>query len=93
MVKVQFFTLLRLLIKQREVAVAWQEGETVTSLLNKTQAMIETPFLQKLLEEDCSLKTGTIILINGHNVHHLDKLDSAVDDGDTVALFPPGGGG
>jgi len=47
----------------------------------------------KLLDENGELKRGTIILVNGHNILHLEKLATPVKDGDIVALFPPGGGG
>jgi molybdopterin synthase sulfur carrier subunit len=39
------------------------------------------------------ITAGTIILINGKNIYHLDMLNSIVKDNDVVALFPPGAGG
>ena len=48
---------------------------------------------KKLLNDDGTMLTGTIILINGHDIYHMDKLDTAVKKNDVVSLFPPVAGG
>ncbi|HDQ14808.1 MAG TPA: MoaD family protein [Sediminispirochaeta sp.] len=93
MIRVRFFTLLQLLLKRRELELPYVSEERVGSLLQRVQDRIETPFLHKLLDEQGTLRTGTIILVNGKNIFHLQKLDTEVFDGDEVVLFPPGGGG
>jgi molybdopterin synthase sulfur carrier subunit len=40
-----------------------------------------------------SLAEGHIVLVNGRNIHHLQGLDTALADGDRVAVFPAVGGG
>ena len=45
------------------------------------------------LIEDQKIISGTIILLNGRNIFHLNKLDTIVKDGDDIDIFPPGGGG
>ena len=40
-----------------------------------------------------SLKSFNNVLVNGHNVKLLEELRTELDNGDTVALFPPVGGG
>lgn len=92
-VTVRFFTLLRLLLRTRELRLASVPGETVDGLLRRSQEAVPTPFLHKLLTEDGQLLTGTIILVNGHNIHHLQRLSTPINEGDVIALFPPGGGG
>ncbi len=92
MITIKFFSLLRLLIKQSEQALEAEEIKLL-DLLKRSQEEISIPFIHKLIDENESLITGTIILVNGKNVHHLDKLDTMVLDGDVVSLFPPGGGG
>jgi len=42
---------------------------------------------------DGGIKKGTIILIDGKNVLHLDQLDTQIDQDCVVSLFPPSGGG
>lgn len=93
MVQIQFFSLLRILLKQERIDLPAVEGETVAHLLQRLQKQLSTPFLQKLLKEDGSMHAGTIILVNRHNIHHLEMLQTPVGDGDVVAMFPPGAGG
>jgi len=93
MITVKFFSLIRLLIKQNELILPKELDITVRNLLIKAQQSISTAFLHKLIDDNGDMITGTIILINGRNVHHLQNLDTIVEDGDIVSLFPPGGGG
>ena len=92
MITIKFFTLLRLHLKLHQVDLDWCSG-TVMDLLHRTQARVGTPFLAKLIDGNGDLKRGTIILVNGANIVHIDGLATAVQDGDEVSLFPPGGGG
>lgn len=93
MIKVRFFTLLHLLLNRTGMDLEYIPGERLEELLPRLQKNIDTPFLHKLLTEEGELKVGTIILVNGKHVLHLQKLRTPLGDGDEVALFPPGGGG
>jgi len=66
---------------------------SIHDVLIATEKNIQKKFLFKLIDEKGELKSGTMILINGRNIYHLQKLDSIVSDGDEVSIFPPGGGG
>jgi len=92
MITVKFFTLLRLLVKIRELKI---DGDNlkITELLHICEDSITTKFIHKLLDDDDKLLQGTIILVNGKNIHHLQKEKTIVKDRDLVELFPPGGGG
>lgn len=79
-------------IKEIEVSVN-KKGFTIRELLEIAEKKIDKPFLHKMLSKDGEILRGTIILINGKNILHIDKLDSIVHDNDIVSLFPPGGGG
>ncbi len=93
MVQIQFFSLLRMLLKQEQIDLPAVEGETVAQLLERIQQQLPTPFLHKLMDDDGSMHAGTIILVNRHNIHHLDGLQTPVRDADVIAMFPPGAGG
>ena len=93
MIQVQFYGLLRLLLKQEKLELPAVAGERVGALLERVQQQVETPFLHKLLDDDRQLHAGTIILVNRRNVLHLDKLETEIAAGDTIAFFPPGAGG
>lgn len=79
-------------MKKREIEVEC-DGCCISELLIKTQSKIDIYFLDKLFDSENKMKMGTIILVNGKNIHHLQKLDTIVNDGDIISLFPPGGGG
>ena len=93
MLQIQFFSLIRMLLKRDSIEIRWDEGETVQSVLDKTQAQVATPFLHKLLNEQGAPHAGTIILVNRKNILHLQGLQTPVADNDVLAFFPPGAGG
>ncbi len=93
MLKIQFYSLIRMLLKREATEVAWTEGDTVQNVLDKTQAQIAIPFLHKLLDENGEPHAGTIILVNRKNILHLEGLQTPVADNDVLAFFPPGAGG
>ncbi|MCP4196392.1 MAG: MoaD/ThiS family protein [Proteobacteria bacterium] len=95
MVKVKFFTLLRLYLEREDIDIDIGANEVdVKTLLHKVNdALGNDIILDKLLESNGKMKTGTIVLVNGGDVMDTDKLDSVVKDGDSISLFPPGGGG
>jgi len=93
MIKIQFYSLLRMLLKQERLDLPFVEEETITQLLKRIQQQLPTPFLHKLLTEDGNMHAGTIILVNRKNIHHLKGLQTTICDGDTVGMFPPGAGG
>lgn len=93
MVKVEFYSLLRLLLKQERLNLPALKEETIRGLLPRLQQQISIPFVHKLVDEQGELIPGTIILVNRKNILHLDKLETPVHSGDVVAFFPPGAGG
>lgn len=97
MITVNFFTILRLFLQMRELQLDSIQETPLCEVLQKAEEIVfektSKKFMFKLLTEDGNIKSGTMILINGKNIFHTDGLNTVVRDGDTVALFPPGGGG
>jgi molybdopterin converting factor small subunit len=95
MVKVKFFTLLRLYLEREgiDIDIGADEVDVKTLLHKVNDALGNNIILDKLLESNGKMKTGTIILVNGGDVMDTTKLDAIVKDGDSISLFPPGGGG
>ena len=93
MIKIQFYSLIRLLLKREKFELPTSDNENVGELLQRLQQQIATPFLHKLLDDKGEPILGTIIMINRRNIHHLEKLETLIHDGDVIALFPPGAGG
>ncbi|MCU0663123.1 MAG: MoaD/ThiS family protein [Myxococcota bacterium] len=92
-IRVKFFTLLRLQLGVEEMDVE-ADQINVRALLHRVSDELGNQLvMEKLLDAQGALQTGTIILVNGHDVFHMSKLDTIVSKGDTVSLFTPGGGG
>lgn len=92
MIRVRFFGLLRLMLRQESVEVPARRGDTVGQVLIRAEKSLAAPIMHKLADGG-ALHAGTIILVNRRNILHLQGLETPVSDGDTVALFPPGAGG
>lgn len=93
MIKVRFYTLLRLKLGISEVDVDVDEI-TLKELIFKVKEIVDNDVvIQKVMAEDGSLRRGTNVLVNGHNILSLDRLDTMIKSDDVVSLFPVGGGG
>ena len=97
MITINFFTTLRLMLNLREITLDGIQEAPIPVILQNAENIVLAktgqPFVFKLLDEAGQIKRGTIILINGKNILDTNGLEAIVRDGDTIALFPPGGGG
>ncbi len=92
MIKVKFYSLFKINLKSSGEEYEFDGAITATELISKLDADYDGYFSHKLLEAG-EISPGSIILINGHNVIHLNGLNSIIKDGDIVTLFPPSAGG
>lgn len=89
---VRFYSLFKLNLKSSGIKYSIDQPISIKELIKKLDNDFKGYFSDKLLETG-QITPGSIILINGKNVLHIDKLDTLVEDGDTVTLFPPSAGG
>ncbi len=90
-VRIHFFATLRLNLGVASMELELEEKTTVWELLKKVSEKLKVDICEKLLE-DGKIRRGTMILLNGKNIIHLNGLDTPVVDGD-LSIFPPAGGG
>jgi len=92
--EINFYSLLKLELNTSQIQIELDKKMTIKQLIEKLDKQYDNIFSEKLLTDSRSkIDRGTIILINGHNVLHLDGLNTEVEDGDEISIFPPSGGG
>ena len=75
----------------KHVEVDATAGETVEAALAALVA--DHPDLEDRIYDDGELRDHINVLRNGRNIHAEDGLDTELDAGDELALFPPVSGG
>jgi len=91
MIKIKFYSLLRIFLKKNEIEID-ANNISIRDLVYKISDLTNKDLTSELIE-DKKIISGTIILLNGRNIFHLNKSDTVVKDGDNIDIFPPGGGG
>ncbi len=89
--KVEYFALLRD-VTGKKVEVWPQPEATLGDLLRALVARYGRPF-ERWVMKDGDLWSLVIILVNGRDVRHLQRLETPLAPGDTIVIFPPVGGG
>ena len=92
MIVIQFFTTLRDFLKTNQLSISAEE-KSILELLQDCEAKTSKPFIHKLLDKDGAILPGSMILVNGRNVHSLQGSQTIVRNGEKVVIFPPAGGG
>lgn len=67
--------------------------EDVEGLINFIAERFKPDFKNALMDPKGQVKRGFSVLVNGRDIAFLEGLRTKLKDGDTVALFPPVGGG
>lgn len=91
-IDVKLFATLRLNLGVASVSVETESTPTVSELFELVSEKVGTDIKPWLINDDGTVKLGTMILLEGHNVHHMEGLDTKVEVSE-VAIFPPAGGG
>lgn len=90
--EVRVYATLRLKIGQAKIDVGAGPGDTVRDAIR--EVLKRYPALAPdVLTDDCELVEHVHVFLNGRNVRLLDGLDSVIQEGQRLDIFPPVGGG
>ena len=79
-------------VMDAEVRMEFSDGSTLRSLLAELTGRYGG-LSDLIFATPDTLRDFVNILKNGRNIHFLAGLDTPLDDGDIIALFPPAAGG
>jgi molybdopterin synthase sulfur carrier subunit len=90
--QIRLFATLRHTAGTASVEVPQAEGDTVGAMLVRL-VDIHPELGPAILDEGGQLAGHIRVIVNGREVRHLAGLDTPVQDGDQISIFPPVGGG
>lgn len=90
-IELKFFATFREAVGSKTVTRDLAGGATVGDVLAGLEDDYEG--LAGQLLEDGDLRPQINVLRNGREVLHMEGTETAVEDGDTIAVFPPVAGG
>ena len=91
-ITVKFFANLRDITKRKEIRIELEENSTIFQLLEVLFDQF-TSLRNEILTENNEPRESIQILKNGRNIKYLDSLNTRLEIGDTVSIFPPVAGG
>ncbi|MGQ9460053.1 MAG: ubiquitin-like small modifier protein 1 [Candidatus Bathyarchaeaceae archaeon] len=92
-IQVKFFTTLREITGKKEEEIELSGSTTIKELLTQLSKKYGREFVNYLYDEKGEIRTHIQILINGRDIDVFQGLETKLKEGDTIAIFPPVGGG
>jgi molybdopterin synthase sulfur carrier subunit len=89
-INVQFFATFRDIFGTKAMEVTVKPGTTIEELLG---LVCNTEERRGKIFDNGKLKPYVIVLKNGRHIQHLDGLETGLEEGDMVSIFPPIAGG
>ncbi len=90
-VKVKFLAAFRELFNAREIEVELKSDSNMQQLLNLLCDSDERR--QKILDPSGEIRSRVVILKNGRHIYQIDGMQTKLEEGDEIAIFPPMIGG
>jgi len=87
--ELRFFATFREAVGQKTLHREYDDGATAGDVLREIQA----DFPDMELFDDGELRDYVTAMKNGQPIEHIDGLETALADGDTLSVFPPVAGG
>jgi molybdopterin synthase sulfur carrier subunit len=88
-IELRFFANFREAVGQKTVQREYENDPQAGDVLRQ----LSEEFTEMDLFEDGELREYLTILRNGTDITHLDGLETALEDGDELSVFPPVAGG
>lgn len=93
-VRVKGYLVFKELVGEWVIQKSIGESLTLRAVLQRLCLEKGQPLEQAVLDSSGNLQASIAILVNGRHYNHLpDKLETELENGDEVALFPPMAGG
>jgi len=92
-VEVKFFTSLREITGKKVEEIQLQSTITVEELLTLLSEKYGKKFREYIYNKKGEVQGFLSFLVNGKNINILQGFDTKLQEGDTVAILPPVGGG
>ena len=92
-VEVKFFTSLREITGKKTEDIQLKENTTITELVQQLSRIHGKEFDQYIYNKQNKVQEFLSFLVNGQNINNLNGFETALKDGDVVAILPPVGGG
>ncbi|QCJ46037.1 MULTISPECIES: ubiquitin-like small modifier protein 1 [Haloprofundus] len=89
--ELRFFATFREAVGQKTIEREYDGDRTVGDVLSALEA--EFGGLEGQLLEDGDLRPQINVLKNGREVLHMEGIETTMEDGDTLSVFPPVAGG
>ena len=89
--ELRFFATFRATVGQKTIEREFPDGATVGEILTALEGEFEG--LSGELVEDGEIRDQLSVLKNGREVLHMEGVDTVMEDGDRLSVFPPVAGG
>jgi len=91
-VTVKFYAYLRDLVGMRtEIELDLKKGATISKLLD--ELFLDLQIREALLDDNQEIKSDITLLKNGREIKFLDGIETKLDPGDEISVFPLVAGG